>query len=406
MKTVSIRSIIVLTLAVCLAVGAVLIVTVMDRSHRDNSELAALQAVANAEQAFASLQHLRTERLEAILEVLSRDEGMRSAYIEGDRDRLYELALRRFEPLVERHGIARWYFFRPQDEGTVFLRVHDPEAFGDPVTHPTYRRAASTRGFASGFEVGRVALALRAVMPYEDEGGNVIGYLSLGEDIDDFLTLIAQETGHDYAMFLDKTFLDRERWRAARASAGLPDDWDQRQDSVLAFSTLAGDEALVDDIDISAVPEGGTLLGRISVGDQTYITGVFPVYEASGEKVAAVYMVREITAYARAATRTQTRVVLFVLLLVLLATVLILGLLDRLVLKRLKSLTARLDEAMNALVLGESPCAGYPPRANDEIGEFERFLEEFLCSFDAVIQRRVEEQVADRAPSSAKDSSG
>ncbi|MBW6468639.1 MAG: hypothetical protein K0B85_05730 [Coriobacteriia bacterium] len=387
MQTVTIKGIVVITLAVCLAVGAVLIVAVMDRSHRANSELAASQAIENAERSFASVQFLRTERLEAILDALSRDEAMREAYMDGDRDRLYELASARFRPLCERHNIARWYFFRPESEGTVFLRVHDPEAFDDPVTHPAYRRAVETKQFASGFEVGRVALALRAVMPYRDEDGRLIGYLSLAEDVDDFLILIAQETGHEYAMFLDKAHMDRERWQKARALAGLPDDWDERPNSVLASSTFDNDEVLVDDIDIASVPEGGMLLERLSIGDSTYITGVFPVYEADGEKVAAVYMVRDITAYARASRVTQTRVVLSILSLVVLATMVILALLDRLVLRRLKSLTARLHETTLSLARGEKPPVYVTTSSNDEIGEFERFLGEFLASLDKIIQR-------------------
>jgi len=130
----------------------------------------------------------------------------RALLASGDRAGLLAEARPIFDELKARHAITHMYFITT--DGTVLLRVHKPEEYGDRLTRATYLKAAATRDTASGLEMGKNFFSLRCVTPVLADG-KLLGYLELAEEIDHIFLRMKEITGHDIALFLPQSYLKR-----------------------------------------------------------------------------------------------------------------------------------------------------------------------------------------------------
>jgi HAMP domain-containing protein len=205
----------------------------------------------------------------------------------------------------ERDGITHWYFHLPEDEGTVFLRVHRPELHGDRVDRATLRRAEETRELGAGKELGKTAFALRAVRPWIVDG-KTIGYLELGQEIDHFLREMKARTGDEYGLLVKKRFLDEQAWAAVLGPR--QNTWNDRPD-VVVVDTTTFTEGIIDfEGDVETIPDRGLMLDEIERGDRAYVRGIFPVRDAGGRKVGGLFVLHDFTRHhaAMGTARLQT----------------------------------------------------------------------------------------------------
>jgi hypothetical protein len=143
----------------------------------------------------------------------------------------------------------------------------------------------------SGRELGATGFALRVVRPLKD-GGRVVGFVELGEDVPTLLRRIKQFTGHEYGMLLSKDRLDRAAWQSV---AGEHGSWDDRPDLV-AVETTTGDGALLEGISrLADLPEWPTVLERTRTGRRTLIRGIFPLRDGAGAKIGGVVVLWDMT---------------------------------------------------------------------------------------------------------------
>lgn len=200
---------------VCLA-----LLLVLQRSERSGLFLQADRDLDTARTGYDNQEADDTRLLSLGLELLARDDALRNAYLARDRRRLQALAQPVYESLKTRYGITHFYFLDPPPASTCFLRVHDPELFGDVISRATYLDAVRG-GVGSGKELGQTAFALRAVRAWTSrDGKRVVGYLELGEEIGQFLDRLKRQTGNDYALLLDKERLDPLVWMHMRHARG------------------------------------------------------------------------------------------------------------------------------------------------------------------------------------------
>ncbi|WP_186576092.1 cache domain-containing protein [Aquibacillus kalidii] len=101
------------------------------------------------------------------------------AYNSGERERLAEVVSPVFERLTTEHQIDVFEF--GDENGTVFLRGHNLEKFGDDKSDVQAIQSALDNQAISGFEFGSSGLSVRAFVPltYNDQ---VIGTLQTGLD--------------------------------------------------------------------------------------------------------------------------------------------------------------------------------------------------------------------------------
>jgi len=117
-------------------------------------------------------------REESLLEMLSWFEyspRLAAALSDGDRQEAVELGL------LAMQSFGTEYFVVTDTTGTVFVRAHEPERFGDSIANQISLQSALRGTARAGIEEGAVVrLSLRGATPLKDGTGEVIGAVSTG----------------------------------------------------------------------------------------------------------------------------------------------------------------------------------------------------------------------------------
>lgn len=314
---------------------------------------------------FALQQRTEVEKLSAALEVIMASSQLRAAFQAGDRELLLRTASPLLKSLQERNRITHWYFHTAAASPTVFLRVHRPDLHGDAPARATLRRAVDGQDVGAGLELGRTALALRVVRPWVADG-RLIGYVELAVDIDHFLTSMKGRSGDEYGLLVRKKYLDAAAWAAAvgpRAST-----WDESTDTLVIDATSAAAGILEWRGDVESLPAAGLTLGEHEQGGRAFIRGVFPVADAAGRRVGALFVVHDFTAQRRASREGRGFALAVMVAAGLLSAAGVALLLHLLVFRRLGRLRARLERRA-AAVTPAGP--GGPMESADDLGRLE-----------------------------------
>ena len=135
-------------------------------------------------------------------DILLQSKELRKAIFTKDRLRLQELTQETFELLQSNNPFLKVMTFRLHD-GKTLLRLHKPQMFGDSL-HPSRSIIIKTnkdKTSHTGFEIGKLEMAYRAVTPifYEEK---YVGSLELGVDTD-YITQSLKQVGYlQYALLV------------------------------------------------------------------------------------------------------------------------------------------------------------------------------------------------------------
>lgn len=254
--------------------------------------------VDTAEGIFHHLLEDDTKTLSAVLEVIIHEPVIQRLYKEKEREKLYAYTHVLFEELKNKHGITHWSFILP--DGHTFLRVHENAMYGDEIKRSTFFKARDTQKTASGLELGKTAYALRTVMPYYDNDGELIGYLELGEEIDHILNVLKKETTNEFVLIADKKYLNREDWSSARKLAGKEDTWDKVGGEHLILDSTTesiSSGACFNEDNLEGVEEGEHLFQRIQEDDKTYQCGGFSFNDEGDRHSGAVLALLDVSSH-------------------------------------------------------------------------------------------------------------
>ncbi|MDP2878077.1 MAG: EAL domain-containing protein [Sulfuricella sp.] len=233
----------------------------------------------------------RGEKLGAVLETILRDEKLQAALRAGDRDALLKRSAPLFKNLHDQYGITHFYF---EDAARVnVLRVHQPERHGDTINRHTTLTAEKTGKIAIGAELGPIGtFTLRAVAPLHD-GNGLVGYVELGEEIEDVLHDIQAILGTDHLLAIDKQFLKRKDWESGMAMLGRGADWDRLPGMAVVDQTLDLPREQV----IRLVSEGSqsNSILELTVGNKQYRSGAIPIEDVAGRRVGNLAILRDMT---------------------------------------------------------------------------------------------------------------
>lgn len=318
------------------AIGAELI----SRGFEERVEAVGATVLEGAAEAFRAQQAAEQEKLASTLDGLMACPRLLAAFLRRDRDGLQQLAAPTLAVLRERDRITHWYFHEAGGEGRVFLRVHKPELFGDAVDRTTLRRAIETGELGAGLELGKTAFALRVVRPWTADG-RIIGYMELAVEVDHFLTAMRGRSGDDYGLLVQKRLIDEKAWAAVLGPRVK--SWNTRADLLVVDATDVVGGLGAFDGDIEGLPERGRFLGEVERAGRTTIHGVFPLPDAAGRKVAALYVAHDFTAHHQAVREGRRQAWAVMLVLSVVAALLMVGLAHRLVFRRLTLLRQRLE---------------------------------------------------------------
>ncbi len=134
---------------------------------------------------------------------------VQSLFAAGDRAGLEAALARMFADQKARHGVAQAQFHVAP--ATSFLRLNDPEKFGDDLTQFRPMVVAANRDHLpmKGVALARSGPAIFGITPVEDATGKPIGTFEFGVDFGPILANLKNAYGLDLALFIEeKPLLD------------------------------------------------------------------------------------------------------------------------------------------------------------------------------------------------------
>ncbi|MBE0500507.1 MAG: GHKL domain-containing protein [Desulfuromonadales bacterium] len=235
----------------------------------------------------------RQALMQQLLREIAEDPQLVQAMQADDRAALYQLALPLQYRLKETQGINHLYFHKP--DGTTFLRVYNPETFGDKIERGTFLKTIQTQKFSYGLELGQSGtLTYRSVIPWRIKG-ELLGYIEIGMELNQVLSQLQSIVKEDFLVTLNKSNLERTRWENGRERFGRAQNWNLLPDRVVAYQTMA---------DFSTLDQSH-LLSKISTKDNDYFELVidqhdyrvkgFPLIDFNGSTVGTILVMHNIS---------------------------------------------------------------------------------------------------------------
>jgi HAMP domain-containing protein len=379
MKWNSIRTKVLGALLGCLVLGVGGIVVLMHYSFERNAHVLAAESVSGAQRLFTILQAREIGKMTAVSDTLIMNPQVRDALAAKDHSRLMELTAPLY-PQLKSEGITNWLFHTPEPDRTVLLRLHHPEKFGDQLDRFLDQEVVRTHALVAGNELAKAGFAVRIIRPFYDAKGSVSGYVEFGEEMGQFIHTMKSQTGSDYGLLLNKKFMNRQYWADSSATLKRRDNWDDNASFVVLARTTDSDNIIRFAGDLDAVPPEGQVLERFQQRDSVFVRGIFPIHDAAGNTVGAMFVVRDISGFYLAMRHTQNVLVMLTIAALALGGVLISALLSRLVFQRLDHIIV-----VATRVVGGDYATEIRVDSDDEVGQFEQLFEQFRRVFVDVL---------------------
>jgi HAMP domain-containing protein len=267
--------------------------------------------------------------------------------------------------------------------------------------------------FSSGLDDTAALMATHSVAAWEQLGGGaaLADPVAAQDKVKSLLEKMKAITGAEYGFLLDKKTTTKDAYAKMREARNVPDDWDERETYALLSVT---DEAAGDKMQIEAtpdsVPESGKLVGvengacsrtchnsiqgsgdywavRWSTDRKTRGHAVFPVTGARGEPVGLVYGIQDMSKQADGARTSLMQTLTVVGITLLVATLVIGGIVDSLVFKRLARMTASMEDIGLRVAGGDVNAHFVPDGSKDEIGELQTFFAQLMDLVSSTLKK-------------------
>jgi methyl-accepting chemotaxis protein len=396
MKSVSIKTKVILVLTLSLAIGATILVGLVRNSYDKNVGMVAQSALQSAQKTFDNLKADRLASLTLASAGFVNNDTVRDLFLKRDREGLYAYLAPAFEDM-KTMGTGFLLFLEP--DGTAFLRMHAPKSFGDSLKFGNVEEAIKKQSTVMAVDLVKPGLVTQTVRPYRDKSGALIGFVIVSSTFDKFLTNMKSQTGDEYVSLGYKSFLDERLYRNSQKAKGLPDTWDQFGTVAVLGRTIEVYDQGEYEKDLIGLPPEGKLLGEVRIGDGVFIRGVFPLYDTSGKAMGGIFVRHDISPLHAGMQKVQTTAIVAIVILMLVLSISIALILNKLVF-------ARLRHTMNVAtrVVGGEFGSAIVATSDDEVGQLEQLFEQFRTIFVGVVDDLSARQAADEKKGAASGS--
>jgi methyl-accepting chemotaxis protein len=221
--------------------------------------------------------------MEKIIQVLLTDSSLIDTFLSKDREKLYQEISPVFQKIKSEFGITHLYFIDPN--GSVFLRAHKKESFGDNLTRATYLQAKESKKIGKGIEMGKNFFSLRVVMPII-RNGSTLGYLELGEELDNFITDFKQLTGSEIGIWLTEDYVK------TKSLEGL---FDQTNGWSASMSSALNIQQRFFEANGESITTNEHTNIKLKESNQLYSYHTFPFEDAFGDPAGVILITSDIT---------------------------------------------------------------------------------------------------------------
>lgn len=235
---VNLRQKIILPLSILLALLLGIAFFIFEHEQLKAWEAERSNLVSQLDRQFDSQIQSQVDLMSSAQEILVHNASLIQAFIDRDREQLYQLSHSLYQEINQSYHVTHFYF---SDQDRVnFLRVHQPNRFGDTIRRISTLEAERSGKPAWGLEIGPLGTyTLRLVRPIYKEihHGELLGYLELGMEIEHTLNLMSDNLGVQLAMLVEKDSIDRSVWERGMHRLSRAAEWDKFKRYVLVFST-------------------------------------------------------------------------------------------------------------------------------------------------------------------------
>lgn len=240
---------------------------------------------------FEELLFNESKFMEAQLDFIAQNKRLIEAWNNGDRENLYQIAKPIFEKINKKYNVTHFYFINP--DGRSLLRVHAPKRYGDIIKRRTFQKVKKSSGFpVYGIELGLFGtFTLRVILPWI-VGGDIIGYLELGEEIEHLTPRIKMITDLDLILTIHKSNLKKENWEAGIKLLGKNDNWNDFEDFVVIDKTLPILNLSMREMILKGLNSN---INNFSLQDQIYRFVQTPLKDFGGKVVGEFIIIYNIT---------------------------------------------------------------------------------------------------------------
>lgn len=378
-KLNSIRFKVLAALLGCVAAGFVGMLALMQYTFNRNAFLMATQSVKSAQNLFRISEEREINKMASLTELLNSNPQFGDTLAAQDRYKLISMTMPLFLKLKE-DGITNWMFHSPEPNMVVFLRLHNPAVSGDRLNRFMDRQVASTLQMVSGNDLGRAGFAVRTIAPMFTSKGDPAGFVEFGEELGSFMALMKSQTGDDYALVLNKKFVNQKLWTDSSATLGKQNNWNDSPSTVLVSKTTASNSIFDFTGDLTALPNDGQVLQHYNEGHSVFVRGAFPVQDMEGRNIGAIFVVRNITDLYASMKHTEMLLTVTLVAGSVLFSIVFLVLLNRLIWSRLEKIIV-----VATRVVGGDFDTEIKVNSDDEVGQLEHLFEQFRQVFVDVL---------------------
>lgn len=241
-----------------------------------------------------SVLSTRADGMAACLSFIAQDGRIIAGMKSGDRKTLLALSEPIFKRLNQADHITHFYFHDAKRIN--LLRVHQPERFGDVIDRFTLLAAEKNGVLSSGIELGPLGtFTLRSVLPVL-ENGQLLGYIELGQEVDDLIQHTHNMFGIELYMLVNKHYLDRSKWESGMKMLGRAANWDQLTDAVLVSQSLPDVPVdLLGKVTVAQPVSSIQLVQNVQLNGHQYWAAIIPMQDAGGRQIATLVMLHDMT---------------------------------------------------------------------------------------------------------------
>ncbi len=265
-----------------------------DQQIRDESRNDMRQLLEQVNSAWDRITFNETRMFRVQLDQIARDPALREAWQSRDQEALTALARPVYERLKREYNTDHFNLLTP--DRTIVLRLQQPGLRGDLVDRTTMRTAARTGADAWGLESGAVGiLTFRYVRPWM-QGGETIGYLELGMEMNKLIAKLDDDSSVDVVSLVRKEYTSKEKFKAGKRTFGFAGEWDDFPDVVVASQTLpALPDGLVRRLKAGHTGRADDETFRVRQGGRSFDCGVIHLPDAAGRDAADLIVLHDVT---------------------------------------------------------------------------------------------------------------
>lgn len=269
---------------------------------------------------FAEFLKSETSLLAAQLDHYENDQTLQDFFQSKNRGALLSSVLPTFTEQLNKYQITHLYF--NDLEGHTFLRVHNPDQYGDPRINAVFKESFKDRQEHSGIALGRFGtFTLRLVRPWYNQKG-LAGYLEIGKEIDHITPKLKKISGADILLLIDKHLVNRTDWEEGRKMMGNQANWNSLTDHLLIDQTMEQvPDALYEHLEKIHEEDGITYFSFTDESGDNFQSSIIPLPDATGNRVGQIVLLNASSYRDEQASDLAANILLFVIFASLLLSV-------------------------------------------------------------------------------------